>query len=244
MDNPEKLEPGLYIVPTPIGNTEDITLRAMRILSSADIVACEDTRHTGNLLRQYNIHATRLVSHHEHNERGREKYLIEEINTGKSVALVSDAGTPGISDPGYPILHEAIENGIKIYHLPGATAFVPALLASGLPIHQFIFLGFPPQKKGRKTFLTAATNYKLTSILYESPHRIEKRIDELIEHCGENRKACISREISKVFEQYVTAPLFELKRLLGNGIPIKGEFVVVLDGLRDKDSKEESQDYD
>ncbi|MBI5326661.1 MAG: 16S rRNA (cytidine(1402)-2'-O)-methyltransferase [Ignavibacteriae bacterium] len=222
------LESGLYIVPTPIGNLDDITFRAMKILSSADIIACEDTRHTGIMLKALNITHKKLESYHEHNEESKSALLVNEILSGKSVALVTDAGTPGISDPGYRIIKKAIEQNIKIISLPGPTAFIPALVASGLPVNEFHFYGFPPAKKGRKTFLQEVTSQKATSILYESPYKILKLIDELIELCGIDRQACLAREISKVYEEYIRGTLEECKQKLQNKTSIKGEFVVIL----------------
>ncbi|OGU16290.1 MAG: 16S rRNA (cytidine(1402)-2'-O)-methyltransferase [Ignavibacteria bacterium GWB2_35_12] len=227
-----KIETGLYIVPTPIGNLDDITIRAVKILSSADIIACEDTRHTGTMLKILNIPHKKLESYHEHNEESKSAFLVNEILSGKSVALVTDAGTPGISDPGYRIIKKAIENNIKIVSLPGPTAFIPALVASGLPVNEFHFYGFLPAKKGRKTFLQEVASQKATSILYESPYKILKLIDELIEHCGSQRQVCIAREISKVYEEYIRGTLEECKQKLQSKTSIKGEFVVVIEGNR------------
>jgi 16S rRNA (cytidine1402-2'-O)-methyltransferase len=225
-----KLEAAIYIVPTPVGNRDDITIRALKILSSTDIIACEDTRHTGTLLISYNIPHGKLESYHEHNEEAKAVYLVNEILSGKSVALVTDAGTPGISDPGYRIIKKAIENSIKIISLPGATAFVPALVASGMAINEFHFYGFPPAKKGRKTFLEEVSKQKATSILYESPYKILKLMDELIELCGKQRQACIAREISKLYEEFIRGTLEECRASLTQKQAIKGEFVVVLKG--------------
>ncbi len=227
-----KIETGLYIVPTPVGNLDDITIRALKILSSADIIACEDTRHTGTLLKAYNIKHNKLESYYEHNEETKASILIKEIERGKSVALVTDAGTPGISDPGYRIIKKSIENGIKIVSLPGATAFVPALVASGLPLDEFHFYGFPPTKKGRKTFLEEVSKQKATSILYESPYKILKLLDELIQICGQERQACIAREISKVYEEFIRCTLAECRIVLAQRQAIKGEFVLVIEGLK------------
>ena len=225
------LDIGLYIVPTPIGNLDDITIRAIKILSSADIIACEDTRHTGIMLKALNINHKKLESYYEHNEETKSEYLVKEIISGKTVALVTDAGTPGISDPGFRIIRKAIENNIKIISLPGPTAFIPALVASGLAVNEFHFYGFPPAKKGRKTFLQEVAYQKSTSILYESPYKIQKLIDELIEYCGPDKQVCIAREISKVFEEYIRGTLQECRTILAKKQVIKGEIVVILSGL-------------
>jgi 16S rRNA (cytidine1402-2'-O)-methyltransferase len=232
MDNETKLKPALYLVPTPIGNLEDITLRAMKILRQADIIACEDTRHTGQFLKLLDIKNKKLSSYHEQNEKEKAIQLVHEIIDGSSVALVSDAGTPGISDPGYRIIQSAIENHVEIISLPGPSAFLPALIASGLPFNNFIFLGFPPQKKGRKTFLNNLKICEYTSILYESPFRIIKLLDELIEMLGENHKICVAREISKIFEEYIRGTLSECSNILKKRTVIKGEFVVVIAGIK------------
>ncbi|TAL70952.1 MAG: 16S rRNA (cytidine(1402)-2'-O)-methyltransferase [Bacteroidetes bacterium] len=222
------MEVALYIVPTPIGNLDDITIRAMKILSSANIIASEDTRHTGTMLKALNIPHKKLESYHEHNEEQKSSFLVNEILSRKSVALVTDAGTPGISDPGFRLIRKAIENNIKIISLPGPTAFIPALVASGLPVNEFHFFGFPPAKKGRKTFLQEVAKQKSTSILYESPYKILKLIEELIEFCGSDRQICIAREISKVFEEYIRGTLEECKQILQSKTAIKGEFVIIL----------------
>ena len=223
-----KIEPALYIVPTPIGNLEDITLRAINVLKSVDIIACEDTRKGGLLLKSLAIsHSARLSSYYDFNEETKSTFLINEILNGKSVALISDAGTPCISDPGYKFVNKGIEKGIKIISLPGATAFVPALVASGFAVHNFTFLGFPPQKKGRSTFLKNALNIDSTVILYESSHRISKLISE-ISQLDANRNICIGREISKFFEEYIR---FNTSEFISNEIQIteKGEFVVIIE---------------
>ena len=225
------MENCLYIVPTPIGNLEDITVRAVKVLGEADIVACEDTRRTGMLLKAYKIAAKKLHSYHEHNEQEKAQYLVEEIKNGKSVAIVSDAGSPGISDPGFRIISEAIKNDIKIVPLPGATAFVPAITASGMAVNQFRFIGFPPQKKGRQAFLTKAVNHDCPVILYESSHRIEKLIREFTELCGPDRKICICREISKIHEDFFRGSLNDAMAWFNDKNKSKGEFVVVLDSV-------------
>lgn len=233
------LEPALYIVPTPIGNMEDITLRAVRTLSEADIIACEDTRRAGLLLQKLNITRKRFESYFEHNETEKAAMLVKEISNGKSVAIISDAGTPLLSDPGYRIVCSAIELGLKIFALPGASALLPALSASGLPPNSFTFLGFPPQKKGRRTFIEDATNYNTTLVFYESTHRLEKFIGELEEKFGGWRRACIAREISKIHEEYIRGTLAELKTILKEHKNLKGEFVVIVEGISQR-SREES----
>jgi 16S rRNA (cytidine1402-2'-O)-methyltransferase len=226
----EKKESVLYIISTPIGNRDDITIRALKILNSVDIIACEDTRHTGQLLKSYDIMPLRLESYHEHNETTKAVFLVNEILNGKSVALVTDGGTPVISDPGYRIINEAIDNHIKIIPIPGASAFLPALVASGFPINQFHFYGFPPQKKGRNSFIDKISQQETTSIIYESPFKILKLIDELILHCGETRRVCIAREISKIYEEFIRGTLSDCKEDLSQRQSIKGEFVIVLEG--------------
>ena len=230
----QQLKSGLYIVPTPIGNLEDITIRALNILSSVDIIACEDTRHTGTMLKVYSILQKKLVSYFEQNEIQKSVYLVNEIIAGKTVALVSDAGSPGISDPGYRIIQEAIKQNVLIVPLPGATAFIPALAASGFPTNQFKFVGFPPPKKGRKNFLEQASSEKCTVILYESPYKILRLIDELLARCGEERQICVAREISKIYEEFIRGTIPECKKILETKDVIKGEFVIVLDAVKDK----------
>ena len=223
------IEPCLYIIPTPIGNLQDITFRAVQILKNVDIIACEDTRHSGLLLKSLEIPSDKkLRSYHDYNEETKSIEIINEIKKGKSVALISDAGTPCISDPGYRLIKKAKENNIKIISLPGAKAFIPALVASGLAVHSFVFMGFPPQKKGRQTFLKNAINNENTIILYESSHRILKLIKEIAELDG-NRNIFISREISKIYEEHIN---FNTSEFLNNEITItqKGEFVVIIEG--------------
>jgi len=229
-----QIENALYIIPTPIGNLSDITFRTLQVLQSLDIVACEDTRTTGKLLKMLDIDSPRLISYHNYNEEERAEQIANEIKSGKSVGLVSDAGTPLISDPGYRLIQAVINNDIKIIPLPGATAFVPALTVSGLPAGQFIFVGFPPQKKGRKTFIENVSNMSYTSVFYESPHRIVKLIDELILFCGEDRKVCVSREISKIYEEHIRGTLIEVKIEIEKKASIKGEFVLILQGINKK----------
>ncbi len=190
----------LYIIPTPIGNLEDITLRAIRLLKEADLVLAEDTRTTKKLFANYNIDTT-LASFHMHNEHKVLAKFIDRLKAGETFALVSDAGTPGISDPGFLLVRECIKNNIEIECLPGATAFVPALVNSGLPSEKFIFEGFLPTKKGRQTRLKLLLEEERTMIFYESPHRIVKTLSQFAEYFGEDRKVSVSREISKMFEE-------------------------------------------
>jgi len=221
-------ETALYIVPTPIGNLEDITLRALRILKESDLILAEDTRNTGILLKHYEV-STSMMSYHIFNEHKQVDYLIKRMLNGEKMALVSDAGTPAISDPGYLLVRACLDHEIKIECLPGATAFVPALVKSGLPTESFVFEGFLPHKKGRKTKLEQLSEETRTIILYESPHRLLKALDRLIEHCGEERQASVSREISKLFEETVNGTLQEIKTHF-EAKKVKGEIVMVIAG--------------
>lgn len=228
---PEEIQPGvLYVVPTPIGNLEDITLRALAVLKGVDLIAAEDTRTTKFLLDHYGIQKT-LLSFYSHNEQVRVPQIIERLSKNLSVALVSDAGTPGISDPAHSIITAAIANNIRIIPLPGATAFVPALIASGLPTHEFVFAGFLPHKKGRKTKLERLSMEHRTIVLYESVHRIEKTLRELLE-CFGDRKIVIGRELTKKFEEIVRGTLYSVVHDYTSHF-IKGEFVLVIEGKND-----------
>lgn len=220
----------LYIVPTPIGNLEDITLRALRILKEVDLVLAEDTRQTVKLFQHYQIQKP-LQSYHQHNEHKVFHNLVSELKDGKQIALVSDAGTPGISDPGFLIIRECVKEGIAVDCLPGATAFVPALVKSGLPCDSFCFEGFLPEKKGRQTMLKKLAEEERTVVFYESPHRILKTIAQLIEFFGADRQASISRELTKMFEETVNGSLQEILEHYTNGT-IKGEFVIVIAGKK------------
>ena len=219
----------LYLVPTPIGNLEDITLRALRILKEVDLIACEDTRTSGVLLQHYDIDTPR-TSFHIHNEHGKAKRLVDRMQAGESVALITDAGTPGISDPGYLLVRETLDAGIDIEALPGPTAFVPALVASGLPTDRFVFEGFLPQKKGRQTRIQALAEETRTIVLYESPHRLVKLLNQLIEHLGEDRPAAVARELTKKFEEVRRGPLAELHAWYADQPKVRGEIVVVIGG--------------
>jgi len=218
----------LYLVPTPIGNLEDITFRAINVLREADIIFAEDTRKTSILLKHYDI-SKPLRSYHQFNEHRQLASFMEVITGVQSTALVSDAGTPGISDPGFMLIRECIKNEIDIECLPGPTAFLPALINSGFPSEKFVFEGFLPQKKGRNKRLKAIADEPRTMIFYESPYRIERFINELAEVFGGERPASISREITKIHEETIRGSLSELSDHL-SGIKPKGEFVVVVKG--------------
>ena len=218
----------LYIVPTPVGNMEDMTLRAIRILKEADVVLAEDTRTSGILLKHFDI-KQHLLSHHKFNEHGTSASVIERLQAGQTVALISDAGTPGISDPGFLVAREAIKAGIEVITLPGATAFVPALVSSGLPCDRFCFEGFLPQKKGRQTRLQALAEETRTMIFYESPHRIVKALTQFVEVFGPDRQVSVCREISKIHEESVRGSLQEVLAHFTETEP-RGEFVMVVAG--------------
>lgn len=218
----------LYLVPTPIGNLKDITLRSLEILKSVDAILAEDTRTTGKLLKHYEI-KQKLISYHAHNEHNAVSRVIESLERGETLALVSDAGSPGISDPGYLLVHEVLKHGFKIEALPGATAFVPALVKSGLPSERFIFEGFLPHKKGRQTRFLALAEEIRTIILYESPHRLLKTLNQISEFLGEDRSVSVSRELTKMFEETVNGTVKEVIEHFENGT-IKGEFVIVIAG--------------
>lgn len=222
----------LYVVPTPVGNLEDITLRALRVLKEADLILAEDTRTSSVLLKHYDIH-TPLKSHHKFNEHQTSDDMAERIRSGLNVALISDAGTPGISDPGFMLVRACVERGVEVQCLPGATAFVPALIDSGLPCDRFFFEGFLPQKKGRQTRLQQLAELDHTFILYESPFRLQKTLEQLTQVCGGERRASVSREISKKFEDTQRGTLAELiEHYKAN--PAKGEIVIIVEGKEDE----------
>ncbi|MBX9850938.1 MAG: 16S rRNA (cytidine(1402)-2'-O)-methyltransferase [Cytophagaceae bacterium] len=227
MENAEQAT-SLYLVPTPIGNLEDITLRALRILKEADVILAEDTRTTGILLKHYNI-SSKLQSHHTFNEHKTLEGLIKRLKTGEKIALVSDAGTPGISDPGFLLVRECLKNDIKVECLPGPTAFVPALVKSGLPCDSFIFEGFLPQKKGRQTKLQQLTQEGRTMVFYESPFRLVKTLEQLKEVLGTERQASVSRELTKLHEETKNGTLEELFQYF-SAKTVKGEVVIVVAG--------------
>lgn len=220
----------LYIVPTPIGNLEDMTLRAIRILKEVDLILAEDTRTTGILLKHFDI-KNKLQSHHKFNEHSQVGQIVLRIKGGETVALVSDAGTPGISDPGFLIVREALKEGITVETLPGATAFVPALVSSGLPCDRFCFEGFLPQKKGRQTRLKELSEEKRTMIFYESPYRLLKTLVQFTEFFGEDRYGAVAREISKLHEEKVQGCLAELVAYFTMNEP-RGEIVIIVEGSK------------
>ncbi len=217
----------LFLVPTPIGNMDDITLRAIKVLKSADIILAEDTRTSGKLLKHHAINKP-LQSYHIFNEHKAVEKLVERMKGGEQMALISDAGTPGISDPGFLLVREVLANDLEVNCLPGATAFVPALVNSGLPTDKFVFEGFLPHKKGRQTRLKNLAEEERTIILYESPHRLVKCLEQLKEHLGD-RQASVSRELTKMFEETVRGTLSELIAHF-NEKGVKGEFVLVIAG--------------
>jgi len=222
----EQSETQLYLVPTPIGNLADMTYRAVNILNSVDVILAEDTRTSGKLLKHYDIKKP-LQSFHIHNEHKKVEQVIEELKAGKIMALISDAGTPGISDPGFLLAREALKNDIKLESLPGATALIPALIKSGFPNDRFIFEGFLPHKKGRKTRIENLKDEDRTIIFYESPHRLLKTLNQLGEAMGKDRMASVSRELTKLFEETITDTLEGLITHFENTAP-KGEIVLVL----------------
>ena len=218
----------LYIVPTPVGNLEDMTLRAIRILKEVDLILAEDTRTSGKLLKHFEIQ-NHLMSHHKFNEHGTSAGIVERLKGGQNIALISDAGTPGISDPGFFLAREAAAAGIKVECLPGATAVIPALVSSGLPCDRFAFEGFLPQKKGRQTKLLSLAEEKRTMAFYESPYRALKTLQQFAEVFGEDRQAATCREISKIHEECLRGTLAELIEHFKTTAP-KGEFVIIVAG--------------
>lgn len=230
----------LYIVPTPVGNMEDMTFRAIRILKEADMILAEDTRTSGILLKHYEIQ-NNLMSHHKFNEHGTSAGIVERLKAGATVALISDAGTPGISDPGFFLVREAVRAGIEVQCLPGATAFVPALVASGLPCDRFAFEGFLPPKKGRQTKLESLREEQRTMIFYESPYRLVKTLQQLAEVLGADRQASVCREISKIHEESVRGSLEEIVNHFTTTEP-RGEIVIIVEGFDAKEHKNKHKD--
>ncbi len=222
----------LYLVPTPIGNLEDITLRAIRVLKEVDVILAEDTRTSGKLLKHYDIE-TPMLSHHMHNEHRMVDRIVDRIEAGETFALISDAGTPAISDPGFLLSRACIERDVEIECLPGATAFVPALVNSGFPNEKFIFEGFLPVKKGRQTRLTILAEETRTIIFYESPHKLVKTLDQIETYFGEDRLVSVSRELTKIYEETRRGTVKEIKEHYINHPP-KGEIVIVLKGNPNK----------
>ena len=220
----------LYLVPTPIGNLEDITLRAIRVLGEVDGILAEDTRNSGQLLKHLNI-SKPLYSHHAHNEHTGVPGVIKMLKEGKSLALISDAGTPGISDPGYLLVKACVENGIEVESLPGATAFVPALVNSGFPTDRFVYEGFLPHKKGRQTRWKALAEEERTIVLYESPHRLVKALEQITEFIAPDRLVMVGRELSKIHEQMVRGTATEvLAYFTAHPDKVRGEIVIVIAG--------------
>lgn len=216
----------LYIVPTPVGNLEDITLRALRILKEADLILAEDTRTSGVLLKHFDIH-NNMQSYHKFNEHHAVERLAERMKAGETMALISDAGTPGISDPGFLLARECVNRGVEVQCLPGATAFVPALVASGLPCDRFVFEGFLPQKKGRQTRLRALSGEERSIVFYESPYRVVKTLQQFIETFGAERPVAVCREISKIHEETVRGTLADALAHFIQNEP-RGEFVIIV----------------
>ncbi|MBF25893.1 MAG: 16S rRNA (cytidine(1402)-2'-O)-methyltransferase [Flavobacteriales bacterium] len=221
------MEKVIHIIPTPIGNLEDITLRAINLLKDVDIILAEDTRTTKKLLNKYDI-TNKMISYHSFNEHKTLKNLIHKIMNGEQLALVSDAGTPGISDPGFLLIRECIKNNISINCLPGPTACIPALIQSGIPCDRFIFEGFLPVRKGRKTRLLNIINCKTTSIIYESPHRILKTLKELYQYCPD-RQIVVLKELTKIHETTYRGSMIDIINILSQS-KIKGEFIIILNG--------------
>ncbi|RZK80431.1 MAG: 16S rRNA (cytidine(1402)-2'-O)-methyltransferase [Pedobacter sp.] len=225
----------LFLVPTPIGNLEDMTFRAIRVLKEADVILAEDTRTSAPLLKHFGIDK-KAYAHHQHNEHQATTEIIRFLKEGKKVALISDAGTPAISDPGFFLVREAIKNDLEIECLPGATAFVPALVNSGLPCDSFVFEGFLPVKKGRQTRFKKLAEEERTMVLYESPHRLLKTLEEFAQYLGADRQASASRELTKIYEETVRGTLLEIKSHFENNI-LKGEFVICIAGCEPKKIK-------
>ena len=221
----------LYIVPTPVGNMQDMTMRAISVLKEVKLILAEDTRTSGVLLAHFDIH-TPLLSHHKYNEHETVESVLSRLRAGEDIALISDAGTPGISDPGFLLAREAAKAGVEVQTLPGATAFVPALVSSGLPCNRFVFEGFLPQKKGRQTRINLFRDEERTVVFYESPRRLLKTLEQFIEAYGGQRRVCVSREISKIHEEHVRGTLDEVHRHFLSHEPL-GEMVILLGGVEE-----------
>lgn len=219
----------LYLVPTPIGNLKDITLRALDVLQQVDVILAEDTRNTSKLLNHYRLQKP-LSPYHQHNEHKILQHLVDQLLAGKTMAVVTDAGTPGISDPAFLLVRECVKNNIKVECLPGATAFVPALVNSGLTTNRFVFEGFLPLKKGRHTLLTQLSTEERTMIFYESPVRLVKTLEDLAQYFGAERKCCVSRELTKMFEENARGSLQEVHEYFSQKT-VKGEIVIVVEGM-------------
>lgn len=227
----------LYLVPTPVGNMEDMTMRAIRLLKEADLILCEDTRTSGILLKHFEIEGKKLMAHHKFNEHGTSNGVVERLKAGQTICLITDAGTPGISDPGFYLVREAVAAGITVQTLPGATAFTPALVSSGLPCDRFCFEGFLPQKKGRQTRLEELREEVRTMIFYESPRRLLKTLEQFAEVFGEERQVSVCREISKIHEESVRGTLKEVAEHFRETEP-RGEIVMILQGADEEALKE------
>ena len=219
----------LFVVPTPIGNLDDMSFRAIKVLKASNLILTEDTRTSGVLLKHFEITGKKLWSYHKFNEHKAINSILNELQTGAVISLISDAGTPGISDPAYLIVKACIDSDIPVETLPGATAFVPALVNSGLPSHSFVFEGFLPVKKGRQKKLKALAEEERTMVFYESPHRIVKTLNDMVTYFGDDRQASISRELTKIHEETVRGSLIELIAYFSEKTP-KGEFVLVVAG--------------
>ena len=224
-----KIAGKLYIIPTPVGNLGDMTIRAIETLKEVDLILAEDTRTSGILLKHFDIHKP-MLSHHMHNEHKSYPAVIDRVKAGENVALISDAGTPGISDPGFLLVRECVREGIAVECLPGATALIPAIVVSGLPSDRFVFEGFLPEKKGRKTRMEALAEEERTIVFYESPYRLVKTLTQLMEFMGEDREASVSREISKLYEETLRGTLASLVSHFTVNEP-RGELVVIIEGL-------------
>lgn len=218
----------LYLIPSPIGNLADITYRAVKVLEESDLILAEDTRTSGVLLKHYNIQ-TPMTAYHQHNEHKVLQHLVQQLQSGRQMALLTDAGTPGVSDPGFLLVRECVRAGIPVECLPGATAFVPALVNSGIPMNRFSFEGFLPLKKGRHTLLTQLSTDERTMVFYESPMRLVKTLDDFIQYFGPDRQVCVSRELTKMFEENKRGTLQEVRDYFSEK-GVKGEIVIVLAG--------------
>ncbi|MGN7721075.1 16S rRNA (cytidine(1402)-2'-O)-methyltransferase [Chitinophaga sp. 22620] len=218
----------LYLIPSPIGNLADITYRAVKVLETVELVLAEDTRTSGVLLKHYNINKP-VTPYHQHNEHKVLQHLVQQLQSGKQMALLTDAGTPGISDPGFLLVRECIREGVPVECLPGATAFVPALVNSGIPMNRFAFEGFLPPKKGRHTLLTQLSTEERAMVFYESPHRLVKTLEDFIQYFGPERQCCVSRELTKMFEENKRGTLQQVRDHF-NEKGVKGEIVIVVEG--------------
>ena len=220
----------LILVPTPIGNLKDMTFRAVEALQNADLILAEDTRVSGMLLKHFSVE-TPMTSYHQHNEHKVVQRYVQRLLNGETIALITDAGTPAISDPGFLIVREALEKGIAIESLPGATSIIPALVVSGLPADRFYMEGFLPHKKGRKTRLENIADRQETVVLMEPPYRLLKTLEQLVEYCGENRRVCVCRELTKIHEEHARGTLNEVLTDFRQRQSIKGEIVIVMEGI-------------